>query len=142
MSLDKDTSEELGLDSRPSRFDKYRRSKSNRAACAHHPPPPPPTPPPPPQVVEVDLLAERFSEGKPSRERLQWCITDRLALEMDFVLCCNSSDGNAVTGVSSNPFIATVRRGPVLQLHGCREASLSESHQSAGGTPASSTAPL
>ncbi|KAL5466875.1 hypothetical protein EMCRGX_G031032 [Ephydatia muelleri] len=68
MSLDKDTSEELGLDSRPSRFDKYRR------------------------IVEVDLLAERFSEGKPSRERLQWCITDRLALEMDFVLCCNSSD--------------------------------------------------
>lgn len=99
-------------------------------------------PPPPPQVVEVDLLAERFSEGKPSRERLQWCITDRLALEMDFVLCCNSSDGNAVTGVSSNPFIATVRRGPVLQLHGCREASLSESHQSAGGTRASSTPPL
>ena len=27
MSLDKDTSEELGLDSRPSRFDKHRRSK-------------------------------------------------------------------------------------------------------------------
>lgn len=68
MSVDKDTSEELGLDSRPSRFEKHRR------------------------IVEVDLTADRFSEGKPSRERLQWCLTDRLALDTDFVLCCSPSD--------------------------------------------------
>ena len=31
MSIDKDTSEELGLDSRPSQFDKHRRGGSHRA---------------------------------------------------------------------------------------------------------------
>ena len=40
----------------------------------------------PPPAVEVDLAAPSFRPGKPSYERVKWCLTDRLGLEAPFII--------------------------------------------------------
>ena len=37
-------------------------------------------------VIEIDLLADSFQPGRKLYDRVHWCLTDRLALTMSFLM--------------------------------------------------------
>ncbi|XP_038070339.1 ribonuclease P protein subunit p40-like [Patiria miniata] len=72
LSVNKDTYQELGLEGKPSQFEKPRKVTK--------------------YSVEVNLVAESFCKGKKNYERVQWCFKDRLDLTFDFLLAWQPND--------------------------------------------------
>lgn len=79
LSVTKDTYEQLGLVGKASEF--HRGSRF---------------------IIEINLLAESFQPGRKLYDRVHWCLTDRLALTMTFLLAFVPHDSNTVTSI---PFL-------------------------------------
>ncbi|XP_022108715.1 ribonuclease P protein subunit p40-like isoform X1 [Acanthaster planci] len=72
LSVNKDTYQELGLEGKPSQFEKPRKVTK--------------------YCVEVNLVGESFCKGKRSYERVQWCFKERLDLTFDFLMAWQPND--------------------------------------------------